>query len=302
MTTRELADLLIREFDRQRATSLERALADALRAHGVPKFSADAEAFARTAEVLHELRNRPPEPLPFRFGQSDETRLVGKGRVAERDSAETAFAKQTWGLSDKLLDYLITLTPADFEVVATAAVELAGAHEMRALCTGDEGGIDFYGRLMVRPPSNRIAAGIVYSTILPKAVLILGQAKRYSRDQRIGRPEIQKFKGQIDDCLEKYAGNPVPPSHRVPDSYYERGEPYLGVFVSTASFAATAEGSVCASGVSLVGGTQLAQFLVQNRVGISCDGETYQFEPKEFEAWLEDRRLGLVSRLMEAAT
>jgi restriction endonuclease Mrr len=297
VTARELADLLIKAFDRRAATDVERALSKALRDNGVPKFAADGEAFARAPEVLRELRNRPPEDLPFRFGQADDTRLIGKERPGASDTRETAFAKQTWVLAEALLDHLLTLPPDQFEVVAAAAIELAGAHEMRALCTGDEGGIDFYGRLLVRPPSSKVTPGIVYTTILPKAVLVLGQAKRYPKDQRIGRPEIQKFKGQIEECLEKYPGNPRPPAHRVPGTYYERGEPHLGVFVSTASFAETAAGSAYASGVTLVGGRQLAQFLIQNRVGVSRMGEACGFDASEFGAWLQSCNLRLVKEI-----
>ena len=167
---------------------------------------------------------------------------------------------------------------------------------MYALCTGDEGGIDFYGRLVVRPPAGKVEPGILYTTILPKEVLIFGQAKRYMRSQRIGRPDIQTFKGQVEECLEKYPGNVRPPSHRVPNSYYERGEPHLGVFVTTAMFAETAAGSAFASGIILVAGTRLAQFLVHHRVGIRCEGDSYEFDREMFVAWLEDRRRELVSR------
>ncbi len=218
---------------------------------------------------------------------------MGKERLAEHDTAETAFAKQVWGLAGQFREHLVSVTTDDFEVVAAAAVQLSGAHEMRALCTGDEGGIDFYGRLMVRPPEGTVEPGILYTTILPKRVLILGQAKRYMMGQRIGRPEIQTFKGQVEECLEKYAGNARPPSHRVPASYYERGEPCLGVFMTTAAFAETAEGSAFASGIILVDGIQLAQFLVHHRVGLRCDGGRYMFDGEVFEGWLEGRRRDL---------
>jgi|SRR5208337_4987561 len=63
---------------------------------------------------------------------------------------------------------------------------------------------------------------------------------------------------RILDCLKKYEGNERPPSHRVPDSYYRREEPCLGVFVTTAFFAETASECVEASSITLASGLRLS--------------------------------------------
>jgi len=167
---------------------------------------------------------------------------------------------------------------------------------MYALCTGDEGGIDFFGRLEVRPASAQIPPGILYTTILPKELLLLGQAKRYPKDKKFGRPDIQNFKGQVSDCLDKYAGNARPPSHRVPDSYYHAREPHLGIFVTTASFAETAIESSEASGIVLVAGVQIAQFLAFHRVGIVQHRDGFVFDEQAFSAWLNEQRRLCVTR------
>jgi len=60
------------------------------------------------------------------------------------------------------------------------------------------------------------------------------------------------------------------------ESYYLRDEPFLGVFVTTASFAETASECVEASGIVLVPGTHLAQFLAFHRVGIVEDEGSYR--------------------------
>lgn len=162
---------------------------------------------------------------------------------------------------------------------------------MKALCTGDEGGVDFYGRLEVRPSSLQVPRGLAYTTILPKQLLVLGQAKRYALNAKIGRPAIQQFKGQIYDCIEKYEGNSCPPTHRVPDEYYYRGEPYLGVFMTTGSFTETATETISTSGIVLVSGVQLAQFLAINRVGITERNRTLHFGRSDFADWVENQRL-----------
>ncbi|MGA2402533.1 MAG: hypothetical protein ABSG91_12645 [Syntrophobacteraceae bacterium] len=164
---------------------------------------------------------------------------------------------------------------------------------MIALCTSDEGGIDFYGRLEIRQPSSRIPAGIIHTTLLPEELLVLGQAKRHQYHVRVGRPDIQQFKGQIHDCLKKYEGNQCPPAHRVPESYYHRDEPFLGVFVTTASFAETASECVEASGIVLVPGVRLSHFLAFHRVGIVEDEGGLRFDQDEFSLWLASQRHAL---------
>lgn len=293
-SVRELADLVVTQFDRRSSISIEDALTAILRGQGIGKFQSEDIAFEMAGAVLKDLKNRPLEEMPFQFARSDDRRLVGKERSGRDDNSETAFAKHAWAPANELLDHLVTLHPNDFEVVCAAALVLSGAHEMKALCTGDEGGIDFFGRLMVRPPSDQIAPGLLYTTILPKQLLILGQAKRFSKDFRVGRPDIQKFKGQIADCMEKYAGNTRPPSHRVPPDYYQVREPHLGVFITTSQFAETAGTCVEASGVVLVAGFELAHHLVRHRVGVDTIGDGVRFSKDKLAQWLEDRRRQLV--------
>jgi len=270
--------------------SVEQALSEALQLGGVAKAKAEATACDEGANVLREIDRRRPEELPFRFGNSDPQRLIGKERIAKRDTRKTVTAKRVWATAKPLLNHLTSISPKDFEIVCAACLTLAGGKKTHALCTGDEGGIDFYGRLPVRGPDTAVSSGLVYTTILPKALLVLGQAKCLACDARIGRPEIQKFKGQIDDCIKKYEGNKRPPSHRVPESFYDRGEPCLGLFVTTASFAETAEGATASSGVHLVDGTRLAQFLVYHRVGVELEVTDARFSHEAFSVWLNDKR------------
>jgi hypothetical protein len=289
LSPRELADSLVAGFDRQEEVRLDRALIKLLCESGLGSFGASERAWRVEDAVMRLLEERPPEELPFRLCDGGK-RLVGKARIGARDNPETIFARNAERLSDLLLNALLDLTPDDFEVVSAASIVLSGAREMKALCTGDEGGIDFYGRLEIRPPSSSIPAGLMHTTLLPKELLVLGQAKHYQLNARIGRPEIQLFKGQIQDCLKQYEGNQCPPAHRVPESYYFRDEPFLGVYVTTASFAETASECVEASGIVLVPGTRLAQFLAFHRVGIVEEEGNYRFDEDEFSRWLAAQR------------
>jgi hypothetical protein len=256
------------------------------------RFRSEEIAWKVEDVVARLLQERQPEELPFRLRDGGK-RLVGKARIGVRDNADTAFARNAEALSSQLLNTLLDLTPDDFEVVSAASMVLSGAQEMKALCTGDEGGIDFYGRLPIRPPSAIIPKGLIHTTLLPKELLVLGQAKLYQRHVRVGRPDIQQFKGQLRDCMEKYEGNQRPPSHRVPESYYNRDEPFLGVFVTTASFAETATACVEASGIVLIPGVKLSQFLAFHHVGIVQDENGFRFDQNDFALWLATQRRDL---------
>src|SRR6266700_233182 len=188
-TPRELADLIVKNFERRSELSLGKALTTVLRILGAGRFKSEEIALNVEDAVLRHLLNFEEESLPFRI---NGRRLVGKERTGEIDGAGTIIAKMVQGLAPHLLDALVRLTPDQFEIVCAASMLLSGACEMKSLCTGDEGGIDFYGRIEMRQPSDRIPKGVIYTTILQKKLLILGQAKRYSLDRKIGREDIQQ--------------------------------------------------------------------------------------------------------------
>lgn len=285
---RDLAQLIVQGFDRRSELSLAKALTAVLRKLGESRYKSEEIAFNMEDAVLRHLRSFEEESLPFRIR---DKRLIGKERTGEIDDPDTVVAKIVQGLAPVLLNELVKLTPDDFEVACTASMLLSGASEMKALCTGDEGGIDFYGRIEVRRPSESIPKGVIYTTILPRKLLILGQAKCYNLDARIGREAIQQFHGQVLDCLKKYEGNTRPPSHRVRASYYQRGELTLGVFITTASFTDTAVASAEGLGYVLIPGHKLAQFLCFKQVGIIEYGGKYLFDPQVFQSWLSKARI-----------
>lgn len=286
---KDIAILLIDGFDRRAEVRLDRSITKVLRSLGVEPYKSDDIAYTIESAVLNRLREYQPEDLPFRLCDGGK-RLVGKVRQSAFDNPDTIFARNAEALASNILDALCEITPHEFEVVSAASMMLSGAREMKALCTGDEGGIDFYGRLQIRQASSQIPEGIMFTTLLPKDLLVLGQAKRHDQRVRVGRPEIQQFKGQVHDCLRKYEGNLSPPSHRVPDSYYFRDEPYLGAYITTASFADTASECAVGSGIILVPGLKLSQFLAFHRIGIVPDKGVIRFDRDAFKAWLGEQR------------
>jgi hypothetical protein len=292
LSARELERLLIERFDESQSLPLSRTLSALIEASGVEKFEAAEQAEKMARSVKRLLEARLPNELPFEFGNSDPMRLIGKRRVRTGENEQTRFARMARPLVASLHDALCECSDEDFETVCAAALVESGASKMTATCSGDDGGIDIYGRLPLRAPDENLPPGVLETTLLPHELLVLGQCKRFHRDARIGRPELQKFLGAVSDCLKQYEGNVRPPTRRVPESYYRREEPCIKVFLTTADYADTSLGEAQANDVVLVAGQKLAQFLIARRTGIESDQSTGlpAFKPAVFQAWLAEVR------------
>ena len=83
-----------------------------------------------------------------------------------------------------------------------------------------------------------------------------------------------------------------PPSHRVPDDFYRRGEICIRVFITTADYTGPAAGEAGSNDIFLVHGRELAEFLVMHRVGLVQDFGSGQlvFHEDEFDQWLHQSR------------
>ncbi len=292
LSARELERLLIERFDESQSLPLSRTLSVLIEASGVGRFEAAEQAERMAGSVKRLLEERSPNELPFEFGSTDPMRLIGKRRLRTGENEQTRFARMARPLVASLHDALCECSDEDFEIVCAAALAESGASKMLATCSGDDGGIDIYGRLPLRAPDANLPPGVLETTLLPHELLVLGQCKRFHRDARIGRPELQKFLGAVSDCLKQYEGNVRPPTRRVPDSFYRREEPCIKVFLTTAEYADTSFGEAQANDVVLVAGQKLAQFLIARRTGIRQDQDTGHptFEPSAFQSWLAGAR------------
>ena len=287
-SAKDLAHLLIQTFREDRSIPLTHALTELLQQQGQERFEAAEEAEKIAPRVRNLLEKR--QDIPFEFGAQDPMLLVGKRRVRVDDNSQTGFARLARACVDPLHQALCNCADYDFEVVCAAALCKSGASPMVATCSGDDGGIDLYGRLPLRPADVNIRQGILNTTVLPKELLLLGQCKRFDQAARIGRPEIQQFVGAVRDCLNSYEGNPRPPSRRVPADFYHRSEICIPVFVTTAEYAETAMGEARSNNVVLIKGQELAQFLVAQKIGIIEHSGQLTFNLSGFNSWLEDAR------------
>ena len=227
------------------------------------------QASEKARKVLSLLRSRDPNDLPFEFSDRHSDRLVGKQRVRVGDSAETLAARQGYSLVPEMLKALYEGGDCAFERLCAALMLLSGAKEAFAGCTNDDGGIDIYGRIQLRLSDEYVRSGILQTAILQKSLLLLGQCKCHQPEKLIEPSDLREFSGAVNDCLNQYEGNHQPPSHRVPPSYYRRGETCIPVFFTTASFSDRASAVARSNDITLVDGKNVAQFLIYHRVAVA---------------------------------
>jgi hypothetical protein len=262
-TPTEVAEELIQSFDRQRSVLLEEAVLESLKRLGMGHWDAIYVADAAfVSQVRHALEKALPQQLPFEFSLDKPVRLIGKSRPMASDTAEARRIRQELGLIEQLKTTLAELDDVEFEYLCAAILLRSGASEAFVTSRADEGGIDFYGRIPILLGDASIPSTLVRTSLEVRNILFLGQSKRFASNTRIGRPELQKFVGQIRDCLAQYAGMTVPPHHHVPFTYYAEGEPAIGFYLTSAGFSADARDYAQSRNVVLADGQLLAELLL----------------------------------------
>jgi len=213
------------------------------------------------------LEQIQPEMLPFELSVQRPERLVGKRRPRVGDSPETKALRERLNTIDGLVEIVASMDDNAFEYLCAAIIVRNGASDANVTAHSDDGGIDVFGRLPVLVGDSRIPRGLARTTLDVRDILFLCQAKRYGRQQTIGRDELQKFAGQSRDCLTAYRNIERKPSHRVPASYYVEEELCLTLFMTSASFSRQARSYADGVNMVLADGRLIAELLVVWGVG-----------------------------------
>jgi hypothetical protein len=282
----EIANLIIKDFDRRNSITVERAATQAIVAlDGVSVSEAAALAESKASAVLGALAAMDPRELPFELSMRASNRLIGKERVRPDDTEEARTVRGRLHLVAPFVEALLQLGDRCFEFVSAATMRLAGAVESVPTGSGDEGGIDFYGRIPIRPASPLVERSVLATSILERNLLFLGQSKCVGSSVEIQRSVITQFNSDVEYCRQKYEGVSRKPSNRVPEAYYRTGETCLKIFITTGKFAPGAVNFASASDMATVNGRQLAEFLIFHGVGIRVDEDSAVVDPDLIANW-----------------
>ena len=142
----------------------------------------------------------------------------------------------------RIVSHLYSLEPEEFESFCRRFLERYGFEDMKVTKRGRDGGIDVYGTLEVGISKLHVAA----------------QCKRYKKSNKISRPDISQFRGDI------------------------QGEYQQGIFITTSSFTQDAQNSAFKRGcvpIVLIDGETLAEIMIDRGIGVSTSNiPIYDFE------------------------
>lgn len=162
------------------------------------------------------------------------------------DCSEQIFelaAQQKEKCKAEILAYLRALKPQEFEEFSRHFLNRYGFRRMNVTSVGRDGGIDVKGALKIGIAEMRVAA----------------QCKRYAENNKVGRPDVSQFRGDIT------------------------GEYEQGIFITTSSFTKEAQEVSFKPGcvpIVLIDGEQLAEIIIEKGIGI----QRQQIEIYDFDA------------------
>lgn len=159
--------------------------------------------------------------IPATVGNSDET---------PQETLERVHGEINKALRDDLLNRIYEKSPVFFEKLVIDLMEKMGYGSGKVTQLSRDEGID----------------GIVYQDKLGFDIIYI-QAKRYSFDKKIGRPELQQFGGAITSKSGK------------------------GMFVTTAEFSKDAVRYAEKQHIILIDGQRLAQLMIEYDYGVSTE-------------------------------
>lgn len=180
--------------------------------------------------------------------------------IEEKDESpmevlESAYSQVTATLASQLMDEVMNLTPVEFERLVVKLL----------LRMGYGSGIDDAG--MVTQQSNDGGIdGIIKEDQLGFSHIYI-QAKQWSTDQTVGKPEIQKFVGAL-----------------------QGQQAQKGLFITTARFSSGAlqyASNLLGAKVVLVDGSTLTKLMIKHNVGVSLE-QVYEVKRIDTDFFAEE--------------
>lgn len=184
---------------------------------------------------FYKHTNGEYELLPeFRTFGHFEVKEPSVEEVQADNCAELVFelaAQQKERCKEEILSYLRELSPQRFEEFSEHFLTRYGFTNMQVTSCSRDGGIDVKGTLKIGIAEMGVAA----------------QCKRYAARNKVGRPDVSQFRGDITGEFEQ------------------------GIFITTSSFTKEAEEVSFKPGcvpIILIDGEQLAEIMIEKDIGI----------------------------------
>ena len=187
-----------------------------------------------------------PEVYQWFHGKPKEETSENEGESTPEEDLQKAFNQINDSLADSIIENILNNTPIFFERLVVDLLLKMGYGEFRP----DAG-------MVTSPVNDGGIDGIINEDRLGINKIAI-QAKRFSKGNVIGRPEIQKFAGAL----------------------HEKGLT-KGVFITTSTFTKEAVKSANKQSIILIDGEKLAELMIEYNVGTYT---THSYEIKRIDS------------------
>ena len=190
---------------------------------------------AHLRSVINECREKRTTP---RYEFSEVGDILYRARDIRVDEIKSRIKNINW---------------ENFENLCKALLEINGIEGAGITRKAKEGGIDFYGLLLM----HKFATGVLLKGL---EIRIIGQAKHRSAEGKIGEPEVKLFAKQCSD-FERGTGKG---QKAVPDWFKKAKSPLSYMLITNSEFTKDAYNAAKAEGIVLRNGDQIAEDLVRS--------------------------------------
>lgn len=219
----------------------------------------------------------------LKLSSVSDSLVSGSCYVEPSDSASVAAAKANRRHVQRILEQILSMNFAEFEVFGQKVLYELGAREARVTPQSNDQGIDFYGILslgqfsLLPEPFGKIAHDVSLS--------FAGQAKFYRPNKKVESEAIRELIGAVS--LARYKVFTID-KDLFEDIKLLSFTPLVTMIFTTTGFTKGALDLAEKTGIIARTGEQLAVFLADREVGIrrASDG-TPNFDAELFRAWLE---------------
>lgn len=172
----------------------------------------------------------------------------------------------------ELRNELVAMDDRAFELLCGRLLELMGCDRVKVTRGTKDRGIDMLGRL---PASTGVLPGARRMVLGSLNLVLVGQAKRYGSDSKVGPEEVRQIAGtwtlillaRANGELENHVGEAI-------DDLGVRAEdPPVPMIVTSSGFTRPAVQEARSGGVVLINGLQLAYALAREGVAIEDRGD-----------------------------
>ncbi|WP_197073537.1 restriction endonuclease [Frigoribacterium sp. MEB024] len=161
---------------------------------------------------------------------------------------------------------LTSLTAPEFEIACTGILRIMGCADPHTSSQGNDGGIDFYGRLELE---GRLDNFSTYGGFDRRVGLwLIGQAKHYPT-RNIQTAHIRELVGSVELARTKGA------IHTWPGLHLRPFDAVIQVFFTTGDFSSGSNKLIDNSGLVAMNGDQLATFLADAGLGLDSTNTTF---------------------------